>query len=136
MTPRTFRVLVRTGQVHAIDIAARTEAQAISRAEKLWHSGRSERFDCTDHKLAEVFKIDDEASEHLADVANEDRARWAENALEVFSRETGSDIGRDALHDLLADLGHYADTIGLDFREELDRAAETWAEEKAEEAGA
>jgi hypothetical protein len=41
-------------------------------------------------------------------------------------------MGRDALHDLLANLGHYADGLGLDFEAELDRAAVTWGLEKAE----
>lgn len=132
-TPRTWRVLVRTGQIHAIDIGARSEEQALTRAEKLWHGGRSERFDCVHHKLADLFEIDEVATDHLAEVANEDRAQWAENALKTFSRETGSDMGREALHDLLCDLGHYADQLGLDFDDEMRRAAETWSEEKAEE---
>ena len=131
--PQTFRVLVRTGQVHAIDIAAKNENAAIKRAETLWRSGHAARFDCIHHRVAEVFEIDEDASLHLADVANEHRARWAANALKVFSSETGSDMGQEALHDLLCDLGHYADELGLDFEAEIQRAAETWAEEKAAE---
>lgn len=129
---QTYRVLVRTGQIHAIDVAAKNETAALQRAEALWHSGHTARFDCIHHKVKEVFEIDEDASLHLAEVANEHRARWAENALKVFSRETGCDMGREALHDLLCDLGHYADEHGLDFEDEIQRAAETWAIEKAE----
>lgn len=131
--PQTFRVLVRTGQVHAIDIAAKNEKAALQRAERLWCAGHAARFVRIDHRVTPVFEIDEDATHHLADVANEHRARWAASALKVFSSETGSDMGQEALHDLLCDLGHYADELGLDFEAELQRAAETWAEEKVAE---
>jgi hypothetical protein len=129
---QTYRVTVLTSQLHAIDIAAPDESAAITRAEKLWHSGQTQNFDCVHHKRPEVFGIDEDASLHLADDANEDRAQWAANALAVFARETGTELGPEALHDLLCDLGHYADDLKLDYREEMKRAAETWAEEKSQ----
>ncbi len=43
-------------------------------------------------------------------------------------------MGREAFHDLLSDLGHYARTIGLDFRDEVERAAATCELEVDEEA--
>ena len=130
-TLQTYRVLVRQPELYTIDIAARSEVMAIARAEKLWHGGMKRRFD----KIQDddpKFEIDDVSTGHLADVANEDRAAWALKALRAFADVTGSDLGREALHDLLCDLGHYADQKGLDFREEVDRAAATWADEKTE----
>ena len=133
MRTRTYRVLVRTGQIHSIDIPAPDEEHAVARAERLWYGGDSARFDCVHHRVAEVFEIDADASMHLEDVCNEHRSIWAANALRAFARETLCDMGREALHDLLCNLGHYADRHGLDFETELRRAAETWAEEKSEE---
>jgi hypothetical protein len=91
------------------------------------------RFDRVDRQELATFALDEHAGLHLRDIANEDRARWAKKALQAFSQETGSSLGRDALHDLLSDLGHYARSIGLDFRDEMDRAAATCALEVDEE---
>jgi hypothetical protein len=52
---------------------------------------------------------------------NDERAAWAEAALNVFRRETGTDI-EDALADLLCDLMHCADRKNWDFEAELERA--------------
>ena len=130
-TSQTYRVLVRKPELYSIDIAARSEAMAIARAEKLWHGGMQRRFDKIQDDEPE-FEIDVVSTSHLADVANEDRAAWALKALRAFADVTGSDLGREALHDLLCDLGHYADQRGLDFREEVERATATWADEKIE----
>lgn len=60
---------------------------------------------------------------------NEDRAGWAQTALEAFATETGLDLEPDAdgpetaLGDLLANLGHYCDRNGLELSKIL-RTAE------------
>jgi hypothetical protein len=61
---------------------------------------------------------------------NRDRAAWAEYALTAFSSQTGADLGRDAVHDLIADLGHYAVTRRLDFAKIVALAVSTWAYER------
>ena len=128
---QTYRVLVRTTELHSIDIAARSEEMAILRAEKLWFGGMQSRFDKVMAEEPPVFDVDQPATCRLADIANEDRAGWALKALRAFAAETGSELGREALHDLLCDLGHYADQKGMNFQAEIERAAEVWAEEKA-----
>lgn len=92
------------------------------------------RFDRLMDQEAAIFEIDQDASPHLRDIANEDRARWAKKALQAFAQETDSCMGRQALHDLLCDLGHYARSVGLDFRDEVERAASVCATEVQEEA--
>ena len=133
MSRQTYRVVVTKSELFTIDISAHNEAHAIERAEGLWYGRERSRFSSVIGGEPEKFDIDENASLHLSEVANEDRALWAEKALRCFSRETGSDMGREALHDLICDLGHYADSLKLDFPTELQRAAETWKEEKAEE---
>ena len=130
-TSQTYRVLARRPEIFSINIPARSEEMAIARAEKLWYDGMISRFDKIQNDEPE-FEIDDFATDHLADAANEDRATWALKALRAFADVTGAELGREALHDLLCDLGHYADQHGLDFREEVERAAATWTDEKAE----
>jgi hypothetical protein len=132
MNRQTYRVLVETRQQFVIDISARSEAHALSRAERAWNHGEKSRFERVMNLPATEFEIDHVATLHLADIANEDRARWAETALKAYAHETGAGLGRDAVHDLLCDLGHYADEMKLDFRDEVERAAAVWAEEKAE----
>lgn len=130
---QTFRVIVTKSEIYSIDLAARDEAIALTRAERLWDGGMRSRFERIDRQELTTFAIDDHATSPLRDIANEDRARWAKKALRAFSHETGSDMGRDACHDLLCDLGHYARSIGLDFRDEMDRAAAVCATEVEEE---
>lgn len=134
MTRRhTFRVLVTKSEIYSIDLAAKDEAVALTRGERLWDGGMRSRFERIDRQELATFAIDEGASMHLRDIANDDRARWAKKVLRAFSHETGSDMGRDACHDLLCDLGHYARSIGLDFRDEMDRAAAVCAAEVEEE---
>lgn len=131
---QTYRVFVAKSDIYSIDLPARCEATAITRAEKLWYGGMHSRFERLDAQECVTFEIDCEATLHLRDIANEDRARWAHKALQAFSQETGSCMGREALHDLLCDLGHYARSVGLDFRDEFERAASVCAAEVEEEA--
>jgi hypothetical protein len=66
---------------------------------------------------------------------NTQRAWWAENATAHFAHLVGLDPEAEraeALHDLLCDLGHYADRLRLDFQEEIQRAIDTWKAEKAD----
>jgi hypothetical protein len=61
--------------------------------------------------------------------SNEDRALRAETALRQFRRETGIGHDREAVGDLIADLGHYCDERGLDFDELVRRGVEHWRAE-------
>lgn len=130
---RTYRVIVTNSETYSIDLAASSEAIAISRAERLWHVGMRCKFGRVDHQEVATFAVDELSTMRLGEISNEDRALWAKNALRAFSKDTGSDMGREALHDLLCDLGHYARSTGLDFRDEMRRAADVWGEEIAEE---
>jgi hypothetical protein len=130
---QTFRVIVAKSEIFEIDLAARDEIIALTRAERLWDSGMRSRFARVDRQERATFAIDVHATSPLRDIANEDRDRWAKKALQAFSQETGSGTERDGLSDLLCDLGHYARSVGLDFDEEFERAAKTCALEVAEE---
>lgn len=129
---RTFRVLATKSETYFVDLAARDEATALARAEKLWDGGMRTRF----HRVMEcapvTFDIDPHSTAQLGDIANEDRARWALTALCAFAEKAGSAADGEALRDLLIDLGHYADQHGIDFIEEVDRASDIWAQEKLE----
>lgn len=129
---QTYRVLVRKTQLLSIDLAARNEEQAILRAEKLWDGGMKQRFDVVMADEPVAFEVDHFATSQLAEIANEDRARWALTALRAFAEKTGSAVGIEALRDLLIDLGHYADQNGINFVEEVERASDIWAQEKLE----
>ena len=64
---------------------------------------------------------------------NEDilrRARNARLALEAFQNVAGIDNDEEALSDLIADLGHFADRHGIEFIECCSRAIAAWAEER------
>jgi hypothetical protein len=130
---RTFRVLTYKTEALFVDVAARDEEGAVARAEKLWEAGQHQQF----HALLEYqpvrFEVDEEASEHLSEVVNEDRARWAEQALKAFARDTGSGTGEEGVTDLICDLGHYAHAAGIDFADVLQRAGRTWADEIIDE---
>lgn len=59
---------------------------------------------------------------------NNDRAKWAQLALDVFQVETGTEEC-DALSDLLCDLMHWAPRHGTNFSRMLERARRAYAEE-------
>ena len=61
---------------------------------------------------------------------NDDRACWAEVALDAFQQETGTE-DEDALSDLLTDLMHYCDRNGIQWADELARASRNYREETA-----
>jgi hypothetical protein len=63
------------------------------------------------------------------------RARWADQAINVFRDATGCDH-EDSLGDLLTDLLHWADASNFDFEAALDRARHHYDAEIAEEAKA
>jgi len=85
-----------------------------------------------------LFELCDEAIAHAApgsnwnpidiDVNNEDRARWAKAALQVFIERTGVDYD-DALGDLLCDLMHLSDREPFDFEVAFNRARDHYAAE-------
>jgi hypothetical protein len=59
------------------------------------------------------------------------RSEWAGAALASFSEQTGCDGGIDAIHDLIADLGHFAELEGYDFHDIVERAVGTWLLERS-----
>lgn len=67
---------------------------------------------------------------------NSDRAEWAEHALSVFCEDTGLDQEmekREAVSDLLCNLGHYCDLHNFDFLALASGAIGVWDAEKREE---
>jgi hypothetical protein len=56
------------------------------------------------------------------DPTNDDRAAWAEEAIQAFERATGTDR-EDSVSDLLCNLMHFCNLNGLDFLAELNRGA-------------
>ena len=63
---------------------------------------------------------------------NSDRAEWAEAALLTFMEQTGVDGDREAVSDLIADLGHYCDRHQLDFIPLLERGISYWQIEQSD----
>jgi len=55
---QTFRVIVTTSENYSIDLAARNEAIALTRAEKHWTGGMRSRFDRFDRQELTTFAID------------------------------------------------------------------------------
>jgi len=53
---------------------------------------------------------------------NNDRANWAQIALEAFTAATGTDR-EDAICDLIADLGHWCDRNNMNLEVEIQRGA-------------
>ena len=63
---------------------------------------------------------------------NRDRARWAEAAILMFMKQIGVDGDREAVSDLIADLGHYCDHHQLDFIPLVERAIGHWQIEQSD----
>jgi hypothetical protein len=59
---------------------------------------------------------------------NEERADWAQSAIDTFMDETGCDF-EDSVCDLLANLAHLCDRKGLNFEHELNRARDHYSAE-------
>ena len=59
-----------------------------------------------------------------------DHVRVAKQALHAYCIATGADDDDEAIHDLIADLGHYADRHDIDFVDCAARAIGCWALEK------
>jgi len=127
---RTFRIMVTKPEDLFIDIIARDKAHAVERAEALWHRGERSRFEQLFPCNQPQFEIDEQACLHQGDAQNDDRSEWAESALRAFSAKTGSGIGEEGLHDLIADLGHYAERQRIDFLDCIARAIGCWALER------
>jgi hypothetical protein len=62
----------------------------------------------------------------------DERAIWAQAALDAFILTTGADL-EDALGDLLADLMHWCDRNRFDFDAALDRGRHHYQAETGEE---
>jgi len=65
---------------------------------------------------------------------NEDRADWADTAIEAFMAETGTDR-EDALGDLLGDPMHWADREGKNYGDAIMSATSNYGEECDELSG-
>jgi len=66
---------------------------------------------------------------HMSDeLSNTERAAFAATALTAFQQATGCDAC-DAVADLLANLAHYCDVHGIDYRVEARRAQEFYRDE-------
>lgn len=65
----------------------------------------------------------------MTDVTNADRVSWAQATLDAFTDRTGVDDERDAVNDLIADLGHYCDAHDLDFLSLVERGIGHWRAE-------
>jgi hypothetical protein len=63
---------------------------------------------------------------------NQERAGWAQAALETFCGRTGTDPS-DAVSDLIADLMHWCDRTGSDWNSELARGMTHYNEETTEQ---
>jgi len=61
------------------------------------------------------------------------RSSWAGAALDTFVEHTSSDRRSilEAIHDLIADLGHFAELEGYDFHDIVERAFGTWLLERS-----
>jgi hypothetical protein len=64
---------------------------------------------------------------------NQKRAAWAEACLDLFADVTGANLPDEALSDLIANLGHYAQREKLDFLELVARAIGHWHLEQTDE---
>lgn len=62
---------------------------------------------------------------------NDDRARWADQAIKYFIGITGTEK-EDGLADLLCNLMHWADRNGLSFEAEFGRALKHYNHETSE----
>ena len=68
----------------------------------------------------------------MCNPTNENRANWAENAINNYCQETGDDDTETGMTDLLADMMHLCDRDGFDFSTSLARAEMHYLEEKEE----
>lgn len=59
-----------------------------------------------------------------------DRVRSAKQALHAYAIATGFKDDDETIHDLIADLGHYADRNAIDFVDCAARAIGCWALER------
>ena len=62
--------------------------------------------------------------------SNEQRAGWAQVALDAFRQRVGRDDDATSILDLISDLGHLARTRELDFVAIAARAVSVWAYER------
>ena len=75
----------------------------------------------------------------LDKTTNDDRAEWAEKALDTFAEVTGLDRSGDKedkellVGDMISDLMHYCDREGLDWSVVTGRGGDHYREEKWED---
>lgn len=63
---------------------------------------------------------------------NTKRALWAAAALKTFQTETGTDTDEETISDLIADIGHYCDAMGLDYLKLMAGGIGVWKLEQAD----
>lgn len=66
---------------------------------------------------------------------NAKRAQWAQIAVRAFAEETSPDDTKQAVGDLICDLGHFCDRSGLDFLQLIVHAVAVWHAEKLDPIG-
>lgn len=63
--------------------------------------------------------------------SNEDRANWATEAIDAFKVKCGPGLSdKEAIQDLITDLGHLADRLGLDFLAVAAHGIGAWSAER------
>ena len=63
------------------------------------------------------------------------RAQWAETALHAFANETGAMMPDEAVHDLIANIGHFCDRAGFDRLKVAAAGVAVWHAERADPDG-
>lgn len=127
---RTFRIVLTKPEQLSIDVVAHDEVHAVERAEAAWYRGDRSRFEKLSSCGQLRFEPDEQSCLHLGDACNDDRSDWAACALRAYSAKTGSGMDDEGVGDLIADLGHYADTNKLDFVDVVRTALANWAVER------
>ena len=92
-------------------------------------------FSSQDRKFACIDKIDFDFSLPGGFASNASRAYGAALALVLFNKFLPNGDNEEVLPDLLCDLHHLADSLGVDFNEALNSADRHYAEETKEALG-
>ena len=71
----------------------------------------------------------------MSHFTNRQRVGWAASALAAFRVEVGDDDNATLIQDLIADLGHLANSENLNFPRIAARGISTWAYERREPNG-
>lgn len=116
---QTYRIILSTTQKYTLDIAAFSADDARNHAAELWSRRQRTAFQPLLEIDDPVVEVDAIASDHLADIANEDQTRWARAALGAFA-EVSNITPHDRLRALVTSLVTYAQESGRDLRQLLE----------------